>query len=418
MMPSAITSFTLTNGLRILVHSVPKSNMAVFNMVYFVGARYENPKATGLAHLLEHTASIGSQYIPSYDQVLHQVGAESNAYTTNDVTSYWCKLPVNQLATAFWIEADRLGDFSCSEEALATQRKVVTEEFKQVYINKPYGDLWHTILNLSYKKHPYQWPTIGASLEHIAAHTKASLSAFHQRFYRPKQAVLVVVGGVTPDTIYQYAEQWLAGIKREDCPLPGLPQEAPQSEPRYAEMSSRIRVPQDAIYKTYPVPGRTSKDYLLLQLLCNYLTHGQESLLVKELVEERQCFSEITSYLTSTIDPGLLVIEGKLQGHITLQQGEKALTALLDQVINRKIPEEALTRAKYQEEADFLFTKADPIEQADIHAYALLYGNISFFEQEIKRLPAIQSADLQAVAATTLHPKNSNTLYYYKDGTH
>ncbi len=135
--------------------------MAVVNVLYDVGARDENPEKTGFAHLFEHLMFGGSKNIPIYDEPLQVAGGENNAYTTNDLTNYYCQLPAENIETAFWLESDRMLSLAFSKKSLEVQRKVVSEEFKEHYINKPYGDVWHKMRELSYTTHPYKWMTIG-----------------------------------------------------------------------------------------------------------------------------------------------------------------------------------------------------------------------------------------------------------------
>jgi len=146
--------FTLGNGLRVIVHEDESTPMAVVDVIYDVGARDENPEKTGFAHLFEHLMFGGSINIPSYDEPLQMAGGENNAFTTNDLTNYYSQLPAENIETAFWLESDRMLSLAFSKRSLDVQRKVVMEEFKEHYINKPYGDAWHKFMDLSFKVHP------------------------------------------------------------------------------------------------------------------------------------------------------------------------------------------------------------------------------------------------------------------------
>src|SRR6187401_1587177 len=159
--------FVLINGLRVIVHQDTSTPMAVMNIMYDVGARDEDPERTGFAHLFEHLMFGGSINIPAYDSPLQMAGGENNAYTSNDITNYYITLPKNNLETAFWLESDRMLSLAFSEKSLEVQRNVVIEEFKQSYLNKPYGDVWLLLKPLAYKVHPYLWSTIGKELSHI-----------------------------------------------------------------------------------------------------------------------------------------------------------------------------------------------------------------------------------------------------------
>ena len=148
--------FTLDNGLTVLVHEDTATPMAVVNVLYDVGARDEHPEKTGFAHLFEHLMFGGSINIADYDEPLQRAGGDNNAYTTNDLTNYYCQLPAQNIETAFWLESDRMLSLAFSEKSLSVQRKVVCEEFREHYINKPYGDVWKQMRELAYTVHPYQ----------------------------------------------------------------------------------------------------------------------------------------------------------------------------------------------------------------------------------------------------------------------
>src|SRR5258706_16365747 len=193
--------FTLANDLRVIVHQDVSTPMAVMNIMYDVGARDENPERTGFAHLFEHLMFGGSVNIPVYDEPLQRAGGENNAYTTNDLTNYYIQLPAENIETAFWLESDRMLSLAFSEKSLDVQRKVVCEEFKEHYINKPYGDVQHKIHELAYTVHPYRWMTIGKELKHVEDATLQDVKDFFHKHYTPSNAVLVVAGNITADKV-------------------------------------------------------------------------------------------------------------------------------------------------------------------------------------------------------------------------
>src|ERR1700712_4718024 len=189
--------FTLDNGLRVIVHEDHTTPMAVVNILYDVGARDENPEQTGFAHLFEHLMFGGSVNIPSYDEPLQRVGGENNAFTSADVTNYYLTLPASNLETGFWLESDRMLSLAFDTKSLEVQRKVVIEEFKQRYLNQPYGDVWLKLRPLAYQVHPYQWATIGKEISHIENATLEDVKEFFFSHYIPRNAILVVAGNVT-----------------------------------------------------------------------------------------------------------------------------------------------------------------------------------------------------------------------------
>jgi len=221
--------FKLQNGLRVIVHQDTSTPMAVVNVMYDVGARDEDPAKTGFAHLFEHLMFGGSINIPVYDEPLQMAGGENNAYTTNDLTNYYIQLPSENLETAFWLESDRMLSLAFTENSLEVQRKVVSEEFKEHYLNKPYGDVWLKLRELAYQVHPYRWMTIGKELSHIENAQLQDVKDFFFKYYRPNNAILVVAGNVTVEQVRSLAEKWFGPIEAGEKYQRDLPHEPAQT---------------------------------------------------------------------------------------------------------------------------------------------------------------------------------------------
>src|SRR5690606_18542905 len=249
--------FTLTNGLRVLVHEDPATPMAVVNILYDVGARDEDPDKTGFAHLFEHLMFGGSLHIPNFDTPLQRVGGENNAFTSNDITNYYITLPAVNLETAFWLESDRMLSLAFSEKSLEVQRQVVCEEFKQRYLNQPYGDVWLRLRPLAYKTYPYRWATIGKELSHIEHAQMADVRAFFDKFYVPSNAIMVVAGNVQTENVLQLVEKWFLPIPSGQKPLRELPPEPEQKEPSREVVHADV--PLNSIYIAFHAPGRTEE---------------------------------------------------------------------------------------------------------------------------------------------------------------
>ena len=186
------SSFTLDNGLQVFVHEDHSVQIAVMNILYDVGSRDEQPDKTGFAHLFEHLMFGGSVNIPNYDEPLQLVGGENNAFTNTDITNYYLTVPAANIETGFWLESDRMLSLSFDPHVLDVQRKVVIEEFKQRYLNQPYGDVWLKLRPLVYTTHPYQWATIGKEISHIENATLHDVKDFFFTHYVPSNAILVV----------------------------------------------------------------------------------------------------------------------------------------------------------------------------------------------------------------------------------
>src|SRR5215510_8668128 len=302
--------FVLANGLRVIVHRDTSTPMAVLDIMYDVGARDEDPDRTGFAHLFEHLMFGGSVNIPNYDMPLQLAGGENNAYTTNDLTNYYIQLPAENLETAFWLESDRMLSLAFNEKNLDVQRKVVCEEFKEHYLTKPYGDVWHKMRELAYKVHPYKWMTIGKELSHIEQAQLEDVKNFFFKHYRPSNAVMVAAGNVTTEKIKELAEKWFGEIPSGEKYKRSLPREPEQTEARRMEIKSNV--PLDALYKCWHIHPRLDRKYYVTDLITDILSGGGSSRLFQALVKEKKMFSNIECYHWGSVDAGLLAIEGKL----------------------------------------------------------------------------------------------------------
>lgn len=402
--------FTLENGLQVVVHEDPNSLIAAVNIMYYVGARDEDPYRTGFAHLFEHLMFSGSKNIPFYDSALQQVGGTNNAYTSSDVTSYHCTLPAANIETAFWLESDRMLGLSFNQKGLDVQKKVVIEEFKEVYLNQPYGDAWAQLTGLAYTDHPYQWPVIGKEISHIEQAIMEDVKAFFNKFYIPNNAVLVVAGGVTLEQIKQLSKKWFGPIAAGKIPDKNFLQDPIQKNPRTKTVEHHV--PLDAIYKAYHVPGRLSKEYYATELLCTALGIGKSSTLYQELIEEKEYFNTIGAYTTETIDPGLLVVTGRVNEDIALEKAEEALHDIIDKIQTNGFTEAELEKAKNHLEAALIYDTIDITQRAEELAYATLLGDTNMVNTNVDNLLSVTLEELQQVSKQLLQPENSSTLYY------
>jgi predicted Zn-dependent peptidase len=312
--------FILNNGLKVLVNTDEDTPLVAFNLLYNVGAKDEEHDKTGFAHLFEHLMFGGSKNVPSYDEPLQLAGGENNAFTNNDITNYYITLPKENIETAFWIESDRMLELDFSEKSLQVQQNVVIEEYKQRYLNQPYGDVWLKLRPLAYKAHPYMWPTIGKDISHIQNANLEDVRQFFYRHYAPDNAILGISGNITPSEVKYFCEKWFAPIKARNIPLRNLPTEPIQNDKR--KLTMKGNVPFDAIYKVYHSCSRIDKDYPSSDLISDLLSGGKSSRLYNHLVQEKRMFSELDAYITGDIEPGLFVISGKLMKGIKPEDAE------------------------------------------------------------------------------------------------
>jgi predicted Zn-dependent peptidase len=403
--------FLLPNGLRVIVHQDSSTPMAVLNVLYDVGARDENPEQTGFAHLFEHLMFGGSIHIPDYDGPLQVAGGENNAYTTNDLTNYYIQLPAENLETAFWLESDRMLSLAFSNKSLEVQRKVVCEEFKEHYLNKPYGDVWHKMRELVYKVHPYRWMTIGKELSHIENAKLDDVKNFFFKHYRPMNAVLVVAGNVTVEKVRSLAEKWFGDIPSGEKNDHDLPQEPPQLEARNLEI--KADVPLDALYKCWHIYPRLDKRYYIADMITEVLSGGGSSRLFQSLVKEKKLFSNIDCYHSSSTDAGILVIEGKLVKGVKMEEAEKAIEEEIEKMRTQFVTTGELQKVKNKIESMFAFEDISLMNRAASLAYYELLGDAAMMNSELGKYNTVSAEEIQQESKIIFRKENSNTLYYY-----
>ena len=403
--------FQLDNGLKVLVHQDSSTPMAVVNVLYNVGAKDEDPNKTGFAHLFEHLMFGGSVNIPVYDEPLQRAGGENNAYTTNDLTNYYCQIPAENIETAFWLESDRMLSLAFSKKSLEVQRKVVCEEFKEHYINKPYGDAWHKMRSLAYTQHPYRWMTIGASLQHVEDATIEDVKDFFFQFYRPNNAILVVTGNVQTEQVKQLAQKWFGPIEAGKPYVRNLPKEPVQEKSR--SMDVRADVPLDMLMMTWHMGGRFDEGYHATDLITEVLGGGTSARLYEQLIKVKQIFSSIDCYHFGTVDPGLLVIEGKLVKGISMAVAEKAVLEEIEKIKNEILDAKEVQKVINKTESVICFEDMSIMNRAHSLAYYELLGDADLMNKELSMYQQVTPAMIQHTAQQIFQESNRNTLYYY-----
>ncbi|MFM1775365.1 MAG: hypothetical protein RJA53_975 [Bacteroidota bacterium] len=403
--------FVLDNGLRVLVHEDPSTPMAVVNVMYDVGARDEDPAQTGFAHLFEHLMFGGSINIKDYDEPLQRAGGENNAYTTNDLTNYYCQLPAQNIETAFWLESDRMLSLAFGEKSLATQRKVVCEEFKEHYINKPYGDVWHKMRSLAYTVHPYRWMTIGKELSHVENAKIDDVKNFFFKHYRPVNAILVVAGNVKLEQVKRLAEKWFGPIEMGKKYERQLPVEPLQTEARKLEVEANV--PLDAFVKTWHMDARLSPGYYAADLLTEILGGGAASRLYQTLVKEKQYFSSIDCYHFGSLDAGLVAVDGKLVKGVSMDTAVKAVDEEIEKLKALKIEAKELQKVINRTESVIAFEDMSVMSRASSIALYELLGDASMMNTEFQKYQAITIDSIHDYANKIFANNNSNTLLYH-----
>jgi zinc protease len=402
--------FTLSNGLRVLVHQDTSTPMAVVNVMYNVGARDEDSNRTGFAHLFEHLMFGGSINIPVYDEPLQMAGGENNAYTTNDLTNYYIQLPAENLETAFWLESDRMLSLAFTENSLEVQRKVVCEEFKEHYLNKPYGDVWLKLRDLAYEVHPYRWMTIGKELSHIENASLDDVKNFFFKHYRPVNAILVVAGNVTTAQVKTLAEKWFGPIEKGEKYDRQLPAEPEQSVPKKLEVHANV--PLDAFYKAWHIYPRMDHRYYVTDLITEILSGGGSSRLFQALVKEKKLFSNIECYHFGTVDAGLLAIEGKLVKGVKMEDAEMAVSEELEKLKKESVAQSELEKVKNKTESLMAFEDMSLMNRAGSLAFYELMGDAALINTELERYNKVTIEDIMQESNKIFREENSSTIWY------
>lgn len=403
------TKHTLTNGLTVVHHPDFNSRLGVINILYRVGSKDENPDQTGLAHLFEHLMFGGSVHIPDYDKVLQEAGGDNNAFTSNDITNYYLTLPYNNIETGLWLEADRMLSLDFNQRSLDVQRHVVIEEFKERYLNQPYGDAWLKLLPLAYRTHPYSWPTIGKEIGHIERVDLDVVKAFFSSFYAPNNAILVIGGNIEENRALDLVNRWFGDIPARKVIRPDYQKEPEQVAPRRLDISAPV--PLDMLMKAYHMPARMEQGYYEADLLSDILGGGKSSRLYQALVKEKNLFSELDCYITGDVEPGLLMVEGKLLKGITPEQGDEAIQALLRQALS-ELQERELQKVKNKTETTLLFNDVSVLNRAMKLAYCEMLGDIGLAGTEHARYQAIELENVKSAGEKILRESNCSTLYY------
>lgn len=407
--------YQLPNQLTVILYPDPSTEMVVVNTLYDVGARDEDPKQTGFAHLFEHLMFGGSENIPEFDEPLQLAGGENNAYTTNDITNYYIQIPKDNIETALWLESDRMASLAFSPESLEVQRKVVCEEFKEHYINKPYGDAWKHLRTLAYTEHPYQWMTIGKELSHIENATLEDVKAFFHKHYNPSNAILCIAGNIEIDATKAMVEKWFGDIPAGDKYIRNIPTEPAQTAPR--EKTIYADVPVSAIYKTYHIAGRLHKEYYVADIISDILGSGKTARLYNRLVKESKLFSDIQCYHTGSVEPGLLVIEGKIVNGADPQIANEAIEKIVNEMIAEQTSELELQKIKNKIESMIVFEDTNLMNMANNLAFFELLGDAELMDRELKEYQSVTVKELKEIAIKILNPANCATLFYLNKET-
>ena len=402
--------FILENGLRVLVHEDKSTPLVAINILYDVGSRDEDQTMTGLAHLFEHLMFGGSLNIPDYDTPLQLVGGENNAFTSNDITNYYLTVPSENIETGFWLESDRMLQLDFSQKNLETQRNVVIEEFNQRYFNQPYGDATLKLRPLAYKVHPYRWPTIGMDMAHIKSIDLEQVKSFFFSHYAPNNAILVLTGNIEYDRAFELTRKWFGPIEKRAIRSRNLPVEPQQTEARIITVERDV--PSTALYKVWHVGPRNGKDFYTLDLITDLLAGGESGRLYTKLVREKKLFSEINAYLTADIDPGLIIVQGKLMKGIDIQHADESVNEVITDLQRGEVTTGEMEKVKNKFESSTVFSNTSILNKAANLSFCELLGNPALINNEVDLYRNVSQGMVIEALEKYFIPTNCSTINY------
>jgi predicted Zn-dependent peptidase len=402
--------FKLENGLTVIVHQDKNTPMVAMNIIYKVGARDEDPEKTGFAHLFEHLMFGGSINIPRYDEPLQKAGGENNAFTNSDFTDYYLTIPSNNIETAFWLESDRMLSLAFTEKSLEVQRQVVIEEFKQNYLNQPYGDVYLLLKPLAYHAHPYRWNTIGKEISHIEHASMDDVKSFYRKYYNPDNAIMTIAGDVTTGQVRELAEKWFGDIPSGKPFTRDYPEEPEQVKAR-EEVVERY-VPQNAIYIAWHMPRRKDLGFYPVDLISDILSNGNSSRLHQELVKGKKLFSEISAFVTGDLDRGLFIVNGKLKNGLDKEEAVGAIWEQLSKLKQEPVSTEEMEKVQNKVEANLIFSRMSVLNKAMHLGYYELLGDAALWNKEAMTYGQFTKEDLMDAADSLFREEKSNTLFY------
>lgn len=405
------TKEVFDNGLTFIHHYDKTTPFVVVNTLYKVGAKHEDEHRTGFAHLFEHLMFSGSKHFSSFDEPLQEAGGENNAFTNNDYTNYYETVPSVNIEIALCLEADRMENLSINKKSLDIQRKVVCEEFKENYINQPYGDVWHLLREMVYEKHPYRWPTIGKELKHVEDATLEDVKAFYSGYYQPGNAILVIAGNIDKDNAGTLAKKYFGTIKgfATQQQLFSEPEQQTSKEKTVYE-----DVPLNSIYIAFKMSDRLHPDYYTADVTSDILSNGTSSRLHQKLVKEEKAFVEIDAYITSSDDIGMFVLEGKPSDHYDIQKATDLIWQELEKIKLEKVNESELQKCKNKMLTYMNFSEASLLNRAIGLATSEVLGNANLINEEEKNYDDVSAERILQFAQQTFTREKSNTLFYLK----
>ena len=409
-MPLNFKRHILSNGLRLIIHEDHSTPLVACNLVYNVGSKDENPEQTGMAHLFEHYMFCGSKNIANYDYHLQKIGAIHNAYTSQDITHYYIVLPANNLETALWLEADRMLELAFQEKQLSIQKQVVIEEFKENYLNNPFGDKNILFYDFVYEKHPYKWLPIGKEVSHIENVTMDAMKRFFFKFYRPNNAVLTISGNIKSEKVIALVEKWFGDIPSGETVVKNYPQEDIQQKSKFKEVYKDV--PYDYLMKAWKICDCKAPDYYIYNLISDVFSNGRSSILYKKFVKENYIFNDLSCYLSSTFDPGLFILSGRPADGIDIGKADELISDFLFNFTYDDCLAHDLQKVKNLVSVILLRNEIKIEDRSSFLAVSEMISKVEDFENEKDKYCNVTAEQVINLTKSLFVENKTNTFYY------
>ena len=412
--PIPIKTRTLENGLQVYTVQDRSTPTVAIHVWYRVGSKHDPEGRSGFAHLFEHLLFKSTKNMPSemMDRLTEDVGGWNNATTLDDATAYFEVVPSNYLETLLWAEAERMGSLNVDEAAFKSERDVVKEEFRSSVLTPPYGRLFYAIVRNSFEKHPYRRPGIG-SLEDLDAATIDDVRRFHSMFYRPDNAVLIVVGDFEQAQLTKWVDQYFTKIPKPETKIPRVDVEEPARKEERRAVEKVPNVPLPAVALTWLAPAASHADAPALQILAAILARGESSRLYQALVYKDAIAQEIDASAELMEDLGFFAVLSIMGSGNTAEQGEKALRAELKKLQDAPVPAAELEKAKNLLVTDALRERETNSGKAFALGEAIIIGGgPAEVNRGLAKLQAVTAEDVQRVARTYTRDRKAAVISY------
>jgi zinc protease len=397
------TTFTLPNGLQVIVHEDHAVPVVAVNTWFHVGSSDEQPGRTGFAHLFEHIMFMGSQHVPTgeFDRLLEGAGADNNGSTTEDRTNYYETGPSNALALMLWLDSDRLGYLlpEITPDKVDLQRGVVQNERRQSYENRPYGLAEENILQRLYpSQHPYHWPVIG-SMADLQAATIDDVRRFFQTYYTPNNATLAIAGDITPGDARRLVERYFGDIPRGPAVTRSAPPAVRLDADVLSTLEDRVQVPR--VYDAWHTVKAFAEGDAALDVVANILAGGRSSRLYRRLVYELQIATDVVAFQDGSRRDGKFELWATARPGHDLTELQRVIDEEVARLARDGPSEREVDRARNTFEAQFLSRIERAGGKADqLNFYNYFVATPDYFQKDLDRYSKVTPGAVQTALRT------------------